>query len=206
VLCCDVDADALLDLVTLESAPADSGPAAHFLRIWQPAQPDFLPCSPLIPCFPADTGLEVSLLGAARLEDYGGQLPVAAGIFGSVRPSLYAALFRSEADSFALSSNPFPCAEWFSKQQVLPAGRLSLFNVEDTLVAYGYFVPGSRPAGPSQSFAALQDGEWRLLRLAEHAARTSGPVCRYAIAGIDGWLELRDNLFYFSPGDLFHWR
>jgi hypothetical protein len=78
--------------------------------------------------------------------------------------------------------------------------------VGDTLVAYGYFVPGARPSGPSQSFATLEDGEWRLLPLLESARRVSGPVCRFTRNGVAGWLELRDNLFYFYPGEIFRWR
>jgi hypothetical protein len=205
-LCRDVDADTLVDVVTLELTAADSARPRAYIRLWQPALPEFLPRSETIPCFPADSEPDVFFTGAARLEDYDGELPVAAGTFASLRPSLYAALYRAGEDSFALTTNPFPVAEWFSKQQVLPAGRLSLFNVGDTLVAWGYFVPGSRPGGPAQSFAALQDGEWRLLRLNEHAARVSGPMCRYSIGGVNGWLELRDNVFRFSPGDVFHWR
>jgi hypothetical protein len=65
---------------------------------------------------------------------------------------------------------------------------------------------GSRPSGPSQSFAALDDGEWRLLPLLESAGRISGPICRFTWQGTAGWLELRDNLFYFYPGEIFRWR
>jgi hypothetical protein len=154
--------------------------------------------------------LKPAFTGAARLDDYPGALPVIAGVYSTLRPSSYAVVFSPAADSFALTTKPFPWQEWFSRTRVLPAGELSLFNVGDTLVAYGYFVPGtgavpSRGQSP-RSFAALEDGEWRLLPLTADAARLSGPVCRFTKGGAAGWLELRDNLFYFYPGEVFRWR
>lgn len=147
-----------------------------------------------------------SLLGAARLEDYPG-MPVILGSEGKrVKPGVYGAVYAVSPDSFALTFLPFPTRDWFSKEEVLPAGRLQLFNVGDTLMAYGFFVPGSRPGGPAKSFAALQDGEWRLLRLREKARRLSGLVCRFRYRGEMGWLELRDGLFYFYPEAPFYWR
>ena len=63
-----------------------------------------------------------------------------------------------------------------------------------------------RLSGPQQSSAALVDGKWRLLPLLESAGRISGPICRFTWQGTAGWLELRDNLFYFYPGEIFRWR
>ncbi len=204
-VCCDLNSDHFPELVSLELAP-ESSLTHYLLRAWQLSQPECLPCFHAVPCLLPDTGLEISLLGAARLEDYDGILPVIAGVFSSIRPSYYATLFTPTAESIVLTTNPFPWAQWFHKQQVLPAGQLSLFNVGDTLVAWGFFVPGSRPSGPPRSFAALQDGEWRLLRLKDEAIRMSGLVCRFNLRGCHGWLELRENVFYFYPQDPFIWR
>lgn len=203
--CCDINNDGVTELVTLE-LPPESSFTPRLLRVWQIGQPELLPCFQTVPCLLPDTGLEVSLLGAARLEDYDGILPIVAGVFSSIRPSHYATIFASNDESLAFTANPFPWAQWFRKQQILPAGELTFFNVGDTLVAWGFFVPGSRPGGPSRSFAALQDGEWRLLQLRKEASRISGLVCRFRLKGTDGWLELRDNLFYFYPQDPFIWR
>lgn len=153
-----------------------------------------------------DKTVRFTLLGAARLEDYPGMPVILMAEEARVKPGIYGVIFAPGRDSFVLSFLPFPYQDWFSKEAVLPAGRLQLFNVGDTLVAYGFFVPGSRPGGPAKSFAALQEGEWRLLRLREFARRLAGPVCRFRYRGQEGWLELRDNLFYFYPGELFYWR
>ncbi len=203
---CDVNNDGVSDIATIEMPEQQYGDASRLVRVYQQAG------SQLVPHQPYSIGLNwgaetrIALLGAARLDDYPGTLPMFAGIRADLRPSVYAVLYEPRPDSLAFTANPFPWQEWFSKTQVLPAGELSLFNVGDTLVGYGYFVPGSRPSGPSQSFAALRDGEWRLLNLTDEAARLSGPVCRFRHDGTDGWLELRDNLLYFYPGEIFYWR
>ena len=203
---CDADGDSLPEVATLEVSGLDSAKTTRLLRLYR------MTGSGLVPCLAYSVGVDrganvrVALLGSARLEDYPGELPVAASIYPTLKPSLYEILFRPKPDSLVLTDKPFPWQEWFSKTRVLPAGELSLFDVGDTLVAYGYFVPGTRPSGPSESFAALEDGEWRLLPLLESARRVSGPVCRFTRNGVSGWLELRDNLFYFYPGEIFSWR
>jgi len=154
----------------------------------------------------AERGLRFSLLGAARLEDYPGTPVILGSEEKRVKPGVYGAVYAVNPDSFAFTFTPFPAHDWFSKEEVLPAGRLQLFNVGDTLVAYGFFVPGSRPGGPAKSFAALQDGAWRLLRLKPAAQRLSGLICRFRYQGQNGWLELRGNIFYFYPGEPFYWR
>jgi hypothetical protein len=204
--CCDADGDSLTEVATLELSPIDSGFTTRLLRLYRMTGSGLVPCGAYSAGIDWGADTRLALLGSARLEDYPGELPVVAGIYATLKPSLYEVLYRPAPDSLVLTANPFPWQEWFSKARVLPAGELSLFNVGDTLVAYGYFVPGSRPSGPSQSFAALEDGEWRLLPLLESAKRVSGPVCRFTWIGTAGWLELRDNLFYFYPGEVFRWR
>jgi hypothetical protein len=203
---CDADGDGLPDIATLEVSGLDSVKTTRLLRLYR------MTGSGLVPCLAYSVGIDrganvrVGLLGSARLEDYPGELPVVASIYPTLKPSTYEILYRPKPDSLVLTDKPFPWQEWFSKTRVLPAGELSLFDVGDTLVAYGYFVPGARPSGPSESFAALEDGEWRLLPLLESARRVSGPVCRFTRNGVAGWLEVRDNLFYFYPGEIFRWR
>jgi hypothetical protein len=202
---CDADGDSFPEVVTLEVSGLDSARTARLLRLYR------MTGSGLVPSLPYSVGVDrgadvrIALLGSARLEDYPGTLPVVASIYPTLRPSTYEILYRPKGDSLVLTDRPFPWQEWFSKDRVLPAGELSLFDVGDSLVAYGYFVPGSRPSGPSQS-AALEDGEWRLLPLLDDAQRLSGPVCRFTRNGIPGWLEVRDNLFFFYPGEIFRWR
>jgi len=202
----DADGDSAPDVATIEVSGLDSARTARIMRLYR------VTGSGLVPCLPYSVGIgrgpdvRVALLGSARLEDYPGELPVVASIYRTVKPSVYEVLYRPKPDSLVLTDKPFPWQEWFSKTRVLPAGELSLFDVGDTLVAYGYFVPGARPSGPSQSFAALDDGEWRILLLLDDARRLSGPVCRFTRDGVAGWLELRDGLFYFYPGDIFRWR
>ncbi len=203
---CDLSGDSVTEIATLELSRLDSGFTTRLLRLYRATNAGLIPSGPYAVGVNWGADTRPVLLGSARLEDYPGELPVVAGIHATLKPSLYGVLFQPAPDSLVLTTNPFPWQEWFSKTRVLPAGELSLFNVGDTLVAYGYFVPGQRPSGPSQSFAALQDGEWRLLPLAETARRLSGPVCRFAKDGVSGWLELRDNLFYFYPGEVFRWR
>jgi len=202
---CDLNDDGVLDVVTLER-PGFASSEARLCRAYQFAG------NVLVPHQAYEVGIDwgsdtrIALLGAARLDDYAGVLPVIAGIRSEVKPSVYAVLYEPDSSRTLFTTNPFPWQEWFSKTRVLPAGELSLFNVGDTLVGYGYFVPGSRRSGPSMSFVALQDGEWRLLSLTDAASHIAGPVCRYDKDGISGWLELRDELFYFYPGEVFNWR
>jgi len=203
---CDADNDGLPDVATLEVSGLDSAKTARLVRLYRMTGSSLVPCLPYSAGIDRGANVRVELLGSARLEDYPGELPVVATIYPTLKPSTYEVLYRPNPDSLVLSDKPFPWQEWFSKTRVLPAGELSLFDVGDTLVAYGYFVPGARPSGPSQSFAALDDGEWRLLSLLENARRVSGPVCRSTRNGNSGWLEVRDNLFYFYPGEIFRWR
>ena len=204
--CCDADGDSLTEVATLELSQIDSGFTTRLLRLYRMTGSGLVPCEAYSVGVDWGADTKLTLLGSARLEDYPGELPIVAGIYATLKPSQYGIMYRPAPDSLVLTTNPFPWQEWFSKERVLPAGELSPFNVGDTLVAYGYFVPGSRPSGPSQSFAALDDGEWRLLPLLESAMRISGPVCRFTRNGTAGWLELRDNLFYFYPGEIFRWR
>ena len=208
--CCDADGDSLVEVATLEVSRLDSGFTTRLLRLYRMTGSGLVPCGAYSIGVNRGADARVALLGSARLEDYPGELPVVASIYATLKPSLYEILYRPAPDSLVLTDNPFPWQDWFSKVRVLPAGELSLFNVGDTLVAYGYFVPGMgtvpvRGQSP-QSFAALEDGEWRLLPLLETAGRVAGPVCRFTRNGTAGWLELRDNLFYFYPGEVFRWR
>jgi len=203
---CDADGDSLPEVATVEVSGLDSAKTTRLLRLYRMTGSGPVPCLAYSAGIDRGANVRVALLGSARLDDYPGELPVVASIYPTLKPSTYEILYRPRPDSLVLTGKPFPWQEWFSKTRVLPAGELSLFNVGDTLVAYGYFVPGARPSGPSQSFAALEDGEWRLLSLIESARRVSGPVCRLTRNGVAGWLELRDNLFYFYPGEIFRWR
>ena len=203
---CDADGDSLPEVATLEVSRLDTAKTTRLLRLYRMTGSGLVPCLSFSVGVNRGAGASIALLGSARLEDYPGELPVVVTIYPTLKPSLYDILYRPKPDSLVLTGKPFPWQEWFSKTRVLPAGELSLFDVGDTLTAYGYFVPGSRPSGPSQSFAALEDGEWRLLPLLESAARLSGPVCRFTRNGVTGWLELRDNLFYFYAGEIFRWR
>jgi hypothetical protein len=203
---CDADGDNFPEVATLEVSGLDSARTTRLLRLYRMTGSGLVPCLPYSAGVDRGANVRIALLGAARLEDYPGTLPVVASIYPTLKPSTYEVLYRPKPDSLVLTDRPFPWQEWFAKDRVLPAGELSLFDVGDTLVAYGYFVPGSRPAGPSLSFAALEDGEWRLLPLLDNALRLSGPVCRFTRKGVPGWLELRDNLFYFYPGEIFRWR
>jgi hypothetical protein len=148
-----------------------------------------------------EPGIKFSLLGSARLEDYPGAPVIVLGEYPSLRPSRYYAFYNAGGDSFVLTGTPFPWQEWFSRDEVLAAGGLQLFNAGDTLIAYGYFVPGAQ-TGAAVSFAALQDGEWRVLRLRQWAQKVVGLICRFQ----SGWLELRNRHFYFYPEEPFYWR
>jgi len=201
----DVDLDGTGELLTLE-VMADSGGERWAVRVWRKAMEQMVLLAG--PIFLPDTGgvISFSLLGAARLEDYPGMPVIFAGDYPGLKPGVYGIVFAMGDSGFSVTTNPFPRREWFTKEMVLPAGRLQVFNAGDTLVAYGYFVPGSRPGGPPRSFAALQDGEWRLLPLRDSARLLSGPVCPFSYQGRSGWLELRGQVFYFYPGSPFLWR
>lgn len=203
---CDVNGDSLPEVATMELSRQDTAKTKRLLRLYRMTGTGLVSCGPCSVSVNPGADVRMELLGSARLADYPGELPVVASIYPTLRPSAYKALYWPRQDSLFLTDNPFPWQEWFSKTRVLPAGELTLFNVGDTLVGYGYFVPGARPSGPSQSFAALDDGEWRLLPLQDDARYVSGPVCRFTRNGVPGWLELRDNLFYFYPGEIFRWR
>lgn len=201
---CDPDGDGRARLAALELAPGAPSPA-RLLRFWQWDSAGFAPAGPFPVGIDWGDSLAVHLLGAARLDDYAGTLPVIAGVHRAVRPGVYGVIWCPEPGTFRFTSRPFPWRDWFSKTEVLPAGRLTLYNVGDTLVGYGYFVPGSRPSGPDRSFAALQDGEWRLLPIVESAARIAGPACPFNWQGRPGWLEARDNLLYYYESEIFNW-
>lgn len=194
----NIELDGLGELVTLEQL-ADSSGKPRIIRVGQfrdtryvlRGKPLVLPDSP--------PGAGFSLLGSARLEDYPGAPVLIAADFNDVRPSRYYLLYHTDDDTFVLTDLPFPYREHFSRDEVLPAGRLSLFNVGDTLVAYGYFVPGT---GSGMSFAALQDGEWRVLTPKLEPQKTVGLWCRYD----QGWLNLRQNRFYLYSEPPFFWR
>ncbi len=201
----DVDGDSFPELTVLETV-FDSLAKRQVVKIlgWQDG--GLVLKGKPVAILAGEGDCRFSLLGAARLEDYTGMPVILGGEEKRVKPGVYGAVYAVSPDSFALTFLPFPTRDWFSKEEVLPAGRLQLFNIGDTLIAYGFFVPGSRPGGPAKSFAALQDGEWRLLRLRENAQRLSGLVCQFRYRGELGWLELRDGLFYFYPEAPFYWR
>ncbi len=201
---CDLAGDGRYRLAALERG-AVPGPL-RLLRFWDWADSGFAPAAVEPLGFDWGDSVAIHLLGAARLEDYHGLLPVIAGIHRAVRPGLYGIAWSDSPGSVRFTAVPFPWRNWFSKTEVLPAGRLELFNVGDTLVAWGYFVPGARPSGPGRSFAALQDGAWRLLQLTEAAARIAGPACPFSWQGHAGWLEARDGLLHYYPDGIFRWR
>jgi len=205
VVVCDLTEKLLPEIVTVELSPVSST-SGLLLRVYRFADSAFVPVTDYISGLDWNGNTNISFTGTCRLPDYYTEMPVLAATPAELKPSTYAVLAPAGPDSFRLTSNPFPVADWFSKTRVLPSGRLSMFNVGDTLVAWGYFVPGSRPSGPSSSFAALEDGEWHLLELTEAAGRLAGPVCRFERNGTAGWLEYRDNCLWFYPGDVFSLR
>jgi hypothetical protein len=202
-VCTDIDEDSIDELVTLELPVDSSAPGLRLVRVYEYSDSGFAAVSPYVAGLYWSDRARVSITGAVRLEDYPGRLPVFVGVHDQLRPSAYAVLYPAAPDSFAFTTRPFPLKDWFNKQDVLPSGPLSFFNVGDTLVAYGWFVPGSRPTGPKNSFAALLDGEWSLLRMTDAAERLGGPVCQFDYAGTKGWLELRDRVFHFYSGQVF---
>ncbi|MGQ9708777.1 MAG: hypothetical protein ACUVUR_07915 [bacterium] len=198
----DIDLDSFCELVTLEHR-VDSSGSRSGVRVWRFVGGELRARGEPVELPVTDSGLNFSLLGSARLEDYPGAPVIILGEYPSLRPSRYYVLYSGTGDSFVLTGTPFPWQEWFSKVEVLAAGRLELFNIGDTLVAYGYFVPGSGAGGSAGSFAALQDGQWRVLRLKEWAQKkVGGLICRLN----SGWLELRNRQFYFYPDEPFFWR
>ncbi|MEO0050422.1 MAG: hypothetical protein ABIK42_04700 [candidate division WOR-3 bacterium] len=199
-LCADMELDGFMELVTLEQI-ADSTNRKEVIRVWQIIDTELRQRGKAIELPDWEQGMKFSFLGSARLEDYPGAPVLVLGEYPSLRPSRYYALYPARSDSFVLTATPFPYQEWFSKEEVLAAGRLQLFNVGDTLVAYGYFVPGTG-GGSGQSFAALQDGEWRVLRLKEWASKLVGPVCKFG----SGWLGVYNKQFYFITDEPFYWR
>lgn len=194
----NIELDGLGELVTLE-VQTDSAGRRWQVRIWQLEYGRFVPRGGALVLPDSPAGTVYSLLGSARLEDYPGAPVLIAGEFSTLRPSRYCLIYHTEGDTFALTGTPFPYREWFSREEVLPAGRLSLFNVGDTLVAYGYFVPGS---GSGMSFAALQEGDWRVLKPSLEPPKVAGLWCRYGA----GWLNLRQGRFYLYPQPPFFWR
>ncbi|MCX7731972.1 MAG: hypothetical protein N2248_02265 [candidate division WOR-3 bacterium] len=194
----NIELDGLVELVTLEGQ-TDSVGRRWRVRVWHLQDSRFVLAGETQALSDSPPGTGFSLLGSARLEDYPGEPVLIMEEFPTLRPSRYYALYSAAGDSFVLTGNPFPWAEWFSKEQVLPAGRMSLFNVGDTLVAYGYFVPGS---GSSMSFAALQDGEWRVLKPGLEPPKIAGLWCHYG----PGWLNLRQDRFYLYSEPPFFWR
>uniref|UniRef100_A0A7C3EUN6 VCBS repeat-containing protein n=1 Tax=candidate division WOR-3 bacterium TaxID=2052148 RepID=A0A7C3EUN6_UNCW3 len=194
----NIEQDGLAELVTLEQQ-ADSAGRRWLVRIWQLKDSRLVPRGVPLVLPDSPPGVRFCLLGSARLEDYPGAPVVIAAEFNAIKPSRYYLLYHLSGDSFLLTSTPFPYDERFSRKQVLAAGRLSLFNVGDTLVAYGYFVPGT---GSGMSFAALQDGEWRVLKPRLEPQKTVGLWCRYE----QGWLNLRQGRFYLYSEPPFFWR
>jgi hypothetical protein len=205
---CDLDADSIPDLLLLERSALAPESTARLLSACQ------LTSSGLAPKSAGTVGLDwgsrnrILLLGSAVLEDYPGRPAILAGIDTSPapRPGTYAAVYQRATDSLVLAFGPFPWSEWFDKKRALPAGELSVYDVGDTLLAYGYFVPGARPFGSPSSFAALQDGEWRVLAFADDAHPVTGPACRFRWNGAAGWVELRGDVLLFRAGDPFRWR
>ncbi|HDQ99953.1 MAG TPA: hypothetical protein ENN51_06695, partial [candidate division WOR-3 bacterium] len=166
-------------LVTLESAPTDSLLDTRLLRVYAITDSGFEPLSDYLTGLFWHPGTDVRFLGSARIEGYPGRLPVVAGIRREPGPSALAVLYRDDSDQYRLTTRPFPLREWFAKDEVLPGGRLTLADENDSLVAYGYFVPGSRLGGPAVSFATLSDGAWRLLPVADAARAIGWPACPY---------------------------
>ena len=203
---CDIDADSAPELVTLELSEADRYLDHRLVRVYDFEGDGFAPATPYVAGLAQAGDATVDLLGSCRLEDYHAENPVFIAEYADLKPSTYGILYMADSARFEYTSNPFPWQEWFTKDEPLPAGPLRLFNVGDTLVAHGYFVPGNRPGGPSESFAALQDGAWRLLTVRPGAWRIASPLCRFRFEGEPGWLELRDGLFRFYPGEVFDWR
>ncbi len=199
-VCADIEMDGFMELVTLEQKPDSTGKRV-VIRVWQIIGNELKQRGKTIELPDLGQEIKFSFLGSAKLEDYPGAPVLVLGEYLSLRPSRYYALYLA-GDSFVLTGIPFPWQEWFSKDEVLPAGRLQLFNVGDTLVAYGYFVPGVRAGISAGSFAALQDGEWRVLQLKEWAKKLVGPFYQFG----SNWLTLHNQHFYLLAEEPFYWR
>lgn len=199
----DLDGDGRDELVTLEVAPTDTLLDARLLRVYAVSDSAFTPLSDYLTGLAWQAGTRVLFTGSARLEDYPGRPAVIAGLRREPAPAVLAALYLDDAGQYRFTTNPFPLREWFAKDEVLPGGQLVLANRGDSLVAYGFFVPGSRPGGPAVSFAGLADGAWWLLPVADAARSIGWPACPGRSAGQPGWLELRENIFRFHPDPVF---
>lgn len=201
----DLNDDGREELVTLEIAPTDSLLAARLLRVYAVSDSGAIPLSDYLTGLFWQAGTKLAFTGSVRLEDYPGRLPVIAGLRHEPGPTALAVLYLDDSGEYRFTTNPFPLREWFTRQEALPGGRLVLANRADSLIAYGYFVPGSRPGGPAYSFAGLEDGAWRLLPVTEPARQIGWPAVPYRHAGRSGWLELREQIFRFHPDPVFDW-
>ncbi|MFO7675744.1 MAG: FG-GAP-like repeat-containing protein [bacterium] len=201
----DLDDDGRDELVTLEAAPTDSLLAARLVRVYAPNDTGFSPLSDYLTGLFWREGTDVVFTGSIRLPDYPGRLPVVAGIRREPGPSPLAVLYLDDDGQYRFTGNPFPLREWFAREETLPGGRLVLANQGDSLVAYGFFVPGSRPGGPARSFAGLEDGAWRLLAITDAARQLGWPACPVRLSGRSGWLELRNSVFRFHADPVVRW-
>lgn len=194
----DVDEDGIGELVTLHLRDDSTGKKWD-IGVWEMGEGNLSPKGEPIELPAQEPGMRFSLLGSARLEDYPGAPAVIIGEYQTLKPSRYYVLYRAANDSFVVRDTPFPWKEWFSKEEVLASGTLSLFNIGDTLVGLGFFVPGS---GSTQSFAALQDGEWRVLKPRLESSKLGGLWCIMD----NKWLNLRQGRFYLYSQPPFFWR
>lgn len=201
----DLDGDGHEELVTLEITPTDTLLSTRLLRVYAVTDSGFSPLSDYLTGLLWQAGTDLTLAGPVRLEGYPGRLPVLMGTRREPGPTALAVLYLDESGRHRLTTNPFPLREWFDKEEVLPGGRLVFANQGDSLVGYGFFVPGSRRGGPSFSFAGLEDGAWRLLPLAESARQFGWPAAPFRHDGRPGWLELREQVFRFHPDPVFTW-
>ena len=192
-------------LVTLEIAPTDSLLTARLLRVYDLGDSAVTALSDYLTGMLWQENTDLLFTGSAQVEGYPGRLPVIAGVRREPGPTALAALYPDESVGYRFTTTPFPLREWFARDEILPGGRLVLTNQGDTLVAYGYFVPGARPGGPAFSFAGLEDGAWPLLPVTEPARYIGWPACPFRHGGRSGWLELRDGLFRFHPDPVFRW-
>ncbi len=196
----DMDNDGYQELVMLKQIRDSSG-INDVIQVFQIVGTDLRPRGKPVLLPVESIALQYTLLGTARLEDYPGTPVIVAAEYSELRPSRYYVFYPVASDSFVVTGQPFPYREWFSKEETLCAGRLRLFNIGDTLVGLGYFVPGAG-GGSGLSYAALQDGEWRILRLKDWRKNLASNVCRVR----NGWLELRRGNFFLYYGDPFYWR
>ncbi len=196
----DMDNDGYQELVMLKQIRDSSG-INDVIQVFQFAGTDLHSRGKPVLLPVESTALQYALLGSARLEDYPGTPVIVAAEYSELRPSRYYVFYPVASDSFVVTGQPFPYQDRFSKEETLCAGRLRLFNVGDTLVGLGYFVPGAGSES-NLSYAALQDGEWRILRLKDWRKNLVNNVCRVK----NGWLELRRGNFFLYYGEPFYWR